>query len=793
VAEFRGERQAFGAPGDPPHWTPGNKQGVGTAFAPGSRVWFTLWNGILTEAYFPTVDRPQMRDFEFLFTDGKSYVARETDLACEAEAIGDTLAYRIRTEDRQHGFALVKRIMADPLRPTVLMHCKLETREPVQVFFACNPHLEVGGAGNCAYVAHAAGAPALLAEKGGRWLAISGTCRFARLTCGFLGRSDLRTDLDNFQMDWEFDRAENGNVVLGAQIDVKSRPEFTIGVSFGEDRSSAVSNVLQSLGVNFDSNLARFQSQWKSAAEPLEDLAPWSGDGGRLFRTSYKIILAHEDKTYQGALIASLAIPWGEARTDQDGRGGYHLVWTRDLVQSVLGLLAAGNQELPLRGLIYLAARQRPDGKFPQNFWIDGQPYWHGMQLDEVAFPVILAHRLDRLRALEDFNPRTMVKRAVGYLMQQGPVTGQDRWEEFGGYSPASLAAVITALISAASFSREDGDILAAGLLESYADFLREGLFEWTVASETELDPKVGRHFVRLNPAKPGDAAAPGSADRAMLALPARPPGQPDAWPARDIVDAGCLQLPRYGILDPQDPVITNTLKLIDAHLKVETPHGVCWRRYPHDSYGQKPDGAPFGDWGQGRAWPLLAGERGHYELSLGRDPKPYIQSMEGLASGAGLIPEQVWDAGDLPHRSLYRGRPTGSAMPLVWAHAEYLRLLRSARDGRVFDLIDEVADRYLRSAPPKVTIEFWTPMHPITHIRRGRTLRICSQRPFRIRWTNNEWSGQHDTPSDATALGLNFADIPTLPGQRAPLDFTFFWLDRNAWEGRNYRVGMRD
>jgi glucoamylase len=758
-------------------------------------VWFTLWRGILTEVYYPTVDRPQLHDLEFLFTDGESFFARERELACEIESIDNTLAYRIRIEDRERGFKLTKEILSEPLRPTVLIHCKLDSAagKKLKLFFACHPHLEVGGEGNCGYATNVAGTPVLIAEKGGRWLAVSGNCRFARMTCGFYGRSDIRTDLsENCRMDWEFDRAENGNVVLGAEIDIGERSEFKIGMSFGEDRSSAISNVLQSLGVPFECTLGRFRSQWKDTAKDIDDLARYSHDGGRVLRTSYNVILAHEDKTYQGAFIASLAIPWGEARTDKDGGGGYHLVWTRDLVQSAMGVLAAGNKELALRALIYTAARQQPNGRFPQNFWIDGRPYWHGLQLDEVAFPVILAHRLDRLAALQDFNPRVMVKRAVGYLLSQGPVTGQDRWEEHGGYSPASLAAVITALISAASFSREDGDIVAAELLESYADFLREGLFEWTVANETALDPKIGRHFIRLNPAKPGEVAEPGSADHAMLELPRRPPGQPGSYPARDIIDAGFLQLPRYGILDPNDPLITETLRLIDAHLKVETPHGFCWRRYPHDSYGQKPDGGPFADWGQGRAWPLLAGERGHYELSLGRDPQPYTRSMEGLASRTGLIPEQVWDAADLPQRDLYCGRATGSAMPLVWAHAEYIRLLRSTRDRRVFDLIDEVEDRYVRHRPPAVLFEFWTCMHPIRRIRKGRTLRICSQRPFRVRWTDNEWSGQHDTDSVATALDLNFADIPTAPDQRAPVEFTFFWLDQNAWEGRNYRVEIR-
>jgi glucoamylase len=651
----------------------------------------------------------------------------------------------------------------------------------------------VGGEGNRGYVADVAGAPVLIAEKGGRWLAVSGNCEFARRTCGFYGRSDIRTDLENFRMDWEFDRAENGNIVLGAEIDVRRRAEFKIGISFGEDRGSAISNVLQSLGVPFECTLGRFRSQWKESAKGLEDLARYSQDGGRVLRTSYNVILAHEDKTYQGAFIASLAIPWGEARTDKDGGGGYHLVWTRDLVQSAMALLAAGNRELALRALIYVATRQQENGRFPQNFWIDGTPYYHGLQLDEVAFPVILAHRLDRLGALEDFDPRVMVKRAVGYLLNQGPVTGQDRWEEHGGYSPASLAAVITALISAASFSREDGDFLAAELLESYSDFLREGLFEWTVANETGLDPNAGRHFIRLNPVEPGEVAETGSADHAMLELPSRPPGQQGSYPARDIIDAGFLQLPRYGILDPKDPLIADTLRLIDAHLKVETPHGVCWRRYTHDSYGQKPDGGPFTDWGQGRGWPLLTGERGHYELSRGHDPRAHIGWMEGLASRTGLIPEQVWDAADLPQGDLYCGRATGSAMPLVWAQAEYIRLLRSVRDQRVFDLIDEVADRYVRHAPPAVAFEFWTCVHPIRRIRKGRVLRICSPRPFRVRWTGNQWSGQHDTDSVSTALGPDFADIPTARDQRAPLEFTFFWLDQNAWEGRNYRVEMRE
>ena len=143
-----------------------------------------------------------------------------------------------------------------------------------------------------------------------------------------------------------------------------------------------------------------------------------------------------------------------------------------------------------------------------------------------------------------------------------------------------------------------------------------------------------------------------------------------------------------------------DSLRVVDAVLRVETPAGPTWRRYNHDGYGQGPGGEPYTGSGQGRGWPLLTGERGHYELAAGRSPRPYLRAMEVFANGAGLLPEQVWDERtDRPEAGLFLGRPTGSAMPLMWAHAEYIRLLRSTHDGVVFDRISAVADRYLRGA----------------------------------------------------------------------------------------------
>jgi glucoamylase len=191
--------------------------------------------------------------------------------------------------------------------------------------------------------------------------------------------------------------------------------------------------------------------------------------------------------------------------------------------------------------------------------------------------------------------------------------------------------------------------------------------------------------------------------------------------------------------------------------------------------------------WGRGRAWPLLTGERGHFELAAGRDAGPFLKAMEQLSNGNGLLPEQVWDENDLPEASLRRGGPTGSANPLLWAHSEYLRLLRSAHDRTVFDLIPEVAERY-RGSAPRTKIEFWQPKHPVGRARKGHTLRICAPRPFRLHWSHAGDSQWRDGDSQATGIGGEYVDIPPVNFDPC-IEFTFLWKDRNSWEGRNYQV----
>ncbi len=790
---------AFGAPGTEPRWTHASKEGVGCAYAAASRVWYTVFNGHLTEIYYPTVDRPQVRDLTYLVTDGKTFFHDEQrDMPHETQRICPALGYTVQRHDDENRYRIEKTLIADPHLPVVLQHTKIsgddEVLSGLKLYVLCAPHMEVGGWHNEGRIEHASGRSFLMAHKEGRWLALAATCPFSRMSVGYVGASDGWTDLSqNFEMDWQFDYAPDGNVALTGEIELSQYREFTVGIAFGETKHSAITSLLNALCVPFEAQQKRFYEQWLRPAEDRLPLEARSCDEGSLYRSSYSLLLAHEDKTYPGALIASLAIPWGEARADVDGEAGYHLVWTRDMVQSALGLLAAGNTETPFRALIYLAASQQADGSFAQNFWVDGRPYWTGIQLDEVAFPIILAYRLYRANALHDFDPRPLVLSGIRYLIAEGPATQQERWEEASGYSPSTLAANIAAFICAATLAREHDHADTAAFLEAYADWMRDHLEAWTVTNAGSLLPGVKRHFVRINPTGPHQSARMGALDTATLILSSQPPDAPTEYPARDIVDAGFLELVRYGILAPDDPLVVDTLKVVDAILKADTANGPCWRRYNHDGYGQRANGDAYVEWGQGRPWPLLAGERGHYELAAGCDPSPYIQAMEQLATSTGLLPEQVWDADDIPDKYLFNGQPTGSAAPLLWAHAEYVRLLRSAVDGRVFDRLPEVAARYVENPRTPSALEIWGFLYPLETMEAGKTLRIVAESGFCARWTSDEWQTTQDTDSTQTAVGISYADIPPPPEQSGTLRFTFYWPDDDRWEDQDFVVTIQN
>jgi glucoamylase len=789
------QRVAPGGPGIEPRWTRGAKSAVGTAYSTSSRVWYTLDRGSVTEVYYPTIDTPQIRDLQFLFTDGETFFHDErrnfdSEVDCVSEA---ALGFEVTNREKQGRYTLYKTILGDPHQNALLIHTRLEAApellSKLKMYVLCAPHLEIGGWHNTGQALRIGHYKLLVAHKGNTWLAIGATIPFTEMSCGYVGVNDGWTDLaDNYRLDWHYDEARDGNVALTGGLNLSRGTEFTLAVAFGTTRHDALSTLGQSLSIPFERSREAFIQQWERTSKRFFLAA--SSNNAKLFKRSVNLLLAHEDKTYPGALIASLSIPWGDEKSD-DELGGYHLVWTRDLVKSVSALLAVGDLSTPLRSLIYLAVSQREDGGFYQNFWIDGRPYWQGVQLDEVAFPVLLAWRLWKRDALGTFNPYEMIRRAAGFLIREGPITPQDRWEEARGYSPSTLAVHIAALVCAAEFFEDHGDQATAAFIRDYADFLESHIERWTVTTQGTLVPGITRHYIRANPASAADCADE-DPNCGTLVLANQPPGSRYEFPAKEIVDAGFLELVRYGVRSPQDPIIQDSLRMIDAVLKVDTPYGPSWRRYNHDGYGQRDDGGSYTGWGTGRAWPLMTGERGHYEIAAGRDAGPYLRALENFSVGIGLIPEQIWDAPDVASRYLRLGGPTGSAQPLLWAHAEYVKLHRSAADRKVFDLIEAAYDRYVRGNGQRRPLEVWKFNRQVRTIEAGTILRIQASSPFLLHWTTDYWQHSTDAKSKPTAIGIEFVDIPVPQQEAAPIRFTLFWTEENRWEEKDYAVKVR-
>jgi glucoamylase len=185
-------------------------------------------------------------------------------------------------------------------------------------------------------------------------LALAADVPFLRRSCGYVGASDGWQDIARaFDVEHEFAAADDGNIALSAELDLRSRGSFTLGLAFGHNLHRAVTNLFQSLGIPFSEHQARMREQWERACSRFAAPAPnLVSDGGALYHRSHELLLAHEDKSYPGAIIASMSIPWGETKSDED-LGGYHLVWTRDMVNSATALLAAGDATTPLRALTY--------------------------------------------------------------------------------------------------------------------------------------------------------------------------------------------------------------------------------------------------------------------------------------------------------------------------------------------------------------------------------------------------------------------------------------------------------
>jgi glucoamylase len=792
------ENPAPGWPGNPARWTSSAKSGVGTALQPQSRVWFTLSHGILNEIYYPRVDQACTRDFGLIVTDGTGFFSEEKRDAKSVirPVLEGVPAFIVTSVCMQSRYQIEKLVFADPCRDVVLQRVTFKALAGAvadyRLYALLAPHLVNKGAGNTAWIGDYKGMSMLFAEGGGTVLALGCSVPFAKSSAGFVGVSDGWQDLrKHFDLRWRYDVARNGNVALTGEVNlVKCGGSFLLALGFGRTAAEAGLRVRISLDGDADAALDEYTAGWRAWQDTLLSLdRAGHSEKHNTYRVSTAVLRAHEARSFAGGYIASLSIPWGFAKGDHD-LGGYHLAWPRDLVETAGGLLAAGAKSEVRQIINYLQGIQEADGRWPQNCWLDGTPYWNGVQLDECAFPVLLvdlALREGALSRAELPGLWRMIAKAAGYIVRNGPVTGQDRWEEDGGYSPFTLAVEIAALLAAADLADGIAAPSLANYLRETADIWNSLIEQWTYAVDTPLARQVGveGYYVRIAPPETADAASPMSG---FVPIKNRPP-QKNCERASLVVSPDALALVRFGLRAPDDPRILNTVRVIDALLKVDLPTGPCWHRYNDDGYGEHDDGKPFDGTGIGRAWPLLTGERAHYELAAGNRGRAeaLLTALEGFASDGHLIPEQVWDANDIPERELSRGRPSGSAMPLAWAHAEHVKLLRSLADGCVFDTPPQPRERYqVQHVRPLRSI--WRFNNRCRHIRAGRVLRIELPTMASVHWSPDGWCTVQDRPTKDSGLGIHFTDLETTslkPG--SAIVFTFYWPLADRWEGVDY------
>ncbi|HTW38498.1 MAG TPA: glycoside hydrolase family 15 protein [Steroidobacteraceae bacterium] len=776
-------QEAPGSPGIPPTWCSAAKEMVGCSLG-ASRVWFTIGGGIVNEVYYPRVDTPQIRDLGFIVADGHGLwveVKRIEQHTVTAAADGIPAVTIVHHHPR---FELTLRIVPAAQRDVLLVRVELAGDATLKPYALLAPHLGGSGRDNLAEVNESRGRKILWARQGPYALALAAADAkqrdaFTRASAGYVGVSDGWQDFaHNGAMTFEYPSAGPGNVALVGEL----AQSATLALAFSSGRESAATLAITALLESFEKTWAHQVDSWKDwhdrARKRVRQWPQLSAPLERELRTSAMVLRAHQDKTYPGTMVASLSVPWGNTR---DEIGGYHLVWPRDLVECAGALLVLGAVGEACNTLRYLIATQRIDGHWNQNQWLGGTSYWTGLQLDETAFPVLLAVGLADRGALAGIEIGEMIRRALGYVVRSGPATAQDRWEEDAGLNAFTLAVCIAALVSGAAYLEPPGRELAYAV----ADYWNARLEDWTTARGTPLASAHGidSYYVRVAPAQ--ILTDPSAIEAVLPVKNWRTDPDMKAWQQ---VGVDFLQLVRFGLRRADDPVILSSLKLVDALLEVRLPTGRSWYRYTSDGYGEHPDGSGYDGSGQGRAWPLLTGERGHYELAAGRDPLEFLEAMAAMASSGGMLPEQVWDAPSIPEHGLVTGRATGSAMPLAWAHAEFVKLAVSRELQHPCDRPTAVWERY-GGRRPSITRAVWSEAAPITSIPHGARLLLALNDPAQVISSIDGWRTLHEQATRDSGIGVHVAELDTgtlAPGTRIELTFQ---RTAGQWAGRNFAL----
>jgi len=719
-----------------PFWTTGEKYGLGTVADHGaadpSRVWFTLTTGALTEPRYPRVDLMQFRTVDFLVTDGAGYVARtktenrRVDDSVDRRVVpvaDDALLYRhefAAADDRE--WSLDVEYAADPASDALLLDVAFDAPDEYDCHLVARPAISGATAGDAGVRVDDANGYALGAQDaptGGDVLDENGDPYVVAASLaaadGFEWATVATVDSPSAKALLEQGRAlgpgesggasasADGNLLLAGRLG-SGTTDTTVALGFVEDgdATDATAEARRALDRGYDAVREGYVAAWRSFLDGVAapDVVADDDALAAQYRTAAMTLRAVEDKTFPGAGIASPSVPWGDGVVADTARDvGYNFVWSRDLYQSFTALAAMGRVDAAVAATEYLfTVQQRDNGFLPQNTYLDGRTRWGGEQLDNIAFPLVMASQL-RERHGVDFADVEYdyadVKASADYVARSGPGTGQERWEEEGGFSPSTIAAEVAGLACTAHVADDRDERTDALVYLGLADRWRDGVSKWC-ATTTGAGGHEPPYFIRISDDRDPDDGT----DRSLAN------GGP-TLDERAIVDAGFLELVRLGVLEADDDLIQQSLDVVDDAIRVDTPNGPCWYRYTGDGYGEGESGAPWSTAPDttGRLWPILTGERAEYELRAGTTsgdlaPEALLRAMAAFANEGRMIPEQVWDRETPTEYGWAFGEGTGSATPLSWSMAQFVRLAWGIDAGEPVETPGVVRARYAGGPP---------------------------------------------------------------------------------------------
>ena len=784
--------KATGGPGIEPRWTSSSKDGVGTSISGHSKVWFTISHGIVNEIYYPRIDIANLRDHQFLVSGQGFFSEERRDTYHQTDMIDEnTPAFKITNTCKLGNYSIEKIVFTDPDSDVLIESVTFKNLKKLnlKLYSLLAPHLNNSGYGNSAWIGDYKGNTMVFARKDSIFMASCFNIKCKRTSCGYSGINDGWQDIKkNGEMTYNFNQCDDGNIAITSELELPENGKFDFYIGYGTSPEEAALKVLVSMESNSETILQKYRNQWKNYMDSLK-IDEKLSKRFRLYRKSIIVLKCHQAKgQFPGAIIASLSIPWGNTKGDND-IGGYHLIWPRDMVEAAESLLIAGDKEGAYSAFRFLMATQENDGHWFQNLWLDGKSYWHGIQMDETAFPLILAYRLFSQGIIGKSDALiAMLRKAVHYIILNGPATDQDRWEEDGGITPFTISVEITGLLCAAKLFEAFGMKAEANLCMSFADSINSRIDGSLYVMNTNISKKssVEGYYMRItrrDSTHPSNVSEPVSVKNR--------PVEHSQFTAADLICMDAPAMVRFGIKGAKDEKILNTIKVIDDMLLTQTRSGPVWHRYNHDGYGEHPDGSAFDGTGIGRGWPLLVGERGHYEIASGNleEAQRLLSTMEKMTSTGGLIPEQIWDSDDIPKRGLFNGKPSGSAMPLVWAHAEYIKLCHSIMDAKVSDQLDFVYNRYVDSKVES-HINYWNLRDQIRRVKKGEMIRIVLSEAAQIHYSFDKWVSVKDVENTQFHTGIFLSDFETANEKDSnSFTFTIFWENEKKWQGENFTI----